>query len=281
MPSSAPVGHPPARRPAHERARRCRRRRRVSRRTPRRSSPADLEIDWSRPAVEIDRVVRVGSRVDDVPGQPAAGARRPPDRRHAGRARHAARRASMSARAPGGFALGAVQPEGRKAVGRTLRGGTARASSPASASVRDRRSPTGLSRSMPSCTSSATVPTRTSRFPRLLSRERPLGPRPRLRHRARLRHVADAARVRLAGRSIRLEAPRPAGAHCPASRRLPARLHGHAAARGGRRDRPCRSGVRAGLRQRSPAEGRVSTVRPSRRCDPTELSGLDRRAAHH
>ena len=97
---------------------RCRRRRRrpASRRTPTRSTPAELRLDWSRPAVELDRVVRVGGAWTTFR-----------DRRlkvHDGRASRRARRpsrvdldadAATVGTGEGGLRLLTVQPEGKAA----------------------------------------------------------------------------------------------------------------------------------------------------------------------
>ena len=163
--------------------------------------PADLEIDWTRPAVEIARLVRVGrawttfrgNRLLVVRGVPGAAVPGVPGEL----------RDEVVATGEGSYVLEAVQPEGKERRRCSRRGATARALRQASGSVRDR--PTVRSRSRRSCTSSG----RCLRQPRAAGRARawrPRRPRPSLRHRARVRHVAHAAGVRLAGRPVRREA---------------------------------------------------------------------------
>ncbi len=127
--------------------------------------PADLEIDWTRPAVEIDRVVRVGRAWTTFRGQRLLVLDGRPTREARGRAR-GARAAWMSARAPGSFALdiGAArgaQAHRRGGVAQRCAGRARRAPRLVTEPLTDAR----RSRSKHSCTSSATTPTRTSRCP--------------------------------------------------------------------------------------------------------------------
>jgi len=76
--------------------------------------PADLEIDWARPAVEVDRLVRIGrawttfrgTRLLVVRGAPGAAVPGEPGELHG----------EIVATGEGGYVLEAVQPQGRTAV---------------------------------------------------------------------------------------------------------------------------------------------------------------------
>ena len=106
---------PPPRRAAHATGWARPRRKRASPTYAAKIDSAELEIDWTRPAVEIARLVRVGRRVDDVPRQPVArGARQPPGAAMAGEPGEL--RGEAVATGDGSYVLEAVQPQGRSVV---------------------------------------------------------------------------------------------------------------------------------------------------------------------
>ena len=142
--------------------------------------PAELELDWTHPADELDRVVRVGRRVDDVPAKRLLGARprrhapsmpRPArvcstrrDRRHRRRRARAPRGAARRTPADAGDGVDATAPASRTASG----------SDDKRLTLRGRRAGGGPRSAW--CASSTTGPTPTSPSPPLLDAHRPLGP---------------------------------------------------------------------------------------------------------
>ena len=242
--------------------------------------PADLFLDWHRPAAELHRVVRLGrawttwrgrrllvlaARVTDIPLGDLAPGQLQDD---------------IVVTGDGGLRLITVQPEGR---------------SPMAASDWLRGAGPDLSRASAveaeriGCP--APGPGRPGRHrrrrPGQRGRARPSGRQPAARpgpgpgHGAGLRHLSPAAFLRLAGRPPHPGPNGPPGPGRPAVGRLPAGLDPHPRPRRGvdHGGRGARSGSLAGQRGPAPggrrAGGRAGCV--ARRRHRVELPGLDRR----
>ena len=274
-------------------------------------SPSDHHLDWTAPAVELHRVVRLGEAWTtfrgrapqdplDPPGRPDDRPTSDPDRATGPRR---ARSDRGSAPGPACSSSSRCSPRARVAS-RPRTGAVALASSPASGSARIRRErarrrrgrveaplPAGTRGGTGGRRGAAAGPRRAAadRAGRRLRQPRPAGPaRPGRRldqrdrgfvDRARLRHDPHAAVVRLVDRPVRDARARPADPHGPAPGRLPARLPRDPAPRRGQRHR--RRGAhpfsRAGQR-RAPPGGRCAP-RLARRRHPAVLPGLDHRPA--
>ena len=181
-----------------------------SRRTGEPTYAAKLEPATSRstgrgPPLEVDRVVRVGQRVDDVPRPAAEGARRQPDR---GATASAGVLAGVEVgTGDGGCRLGRGAARGASRIDAAAWRNGARVAARRTARARDRRSPTARRRARRARPHRARRRLREPRAARAAVAQRPLRPRSGVRHRARLRHDAHAASVRLARRPLRHAAP--------------------------------------------------------------------------
>ena len=261
-------GHPAAGRHAGRRARRRPRPQEGEPPTPTKIDPAELEIDWSRPAAEIDRLVRLGGAWTTFRGPAAQGvAGRPATARRRRRRRPATARSSWSR----------CSPRARAAWRRPTGPDGARLGDPAPGSARDRR-PARLALDA-LVRIDVDGPTPTSSCPSCSSA---VGPRPSatgLRDRLVYGTDAHAAGVRLAGRPVPRSASstRRCGPRCASA--PTSSLPRHAAARRGaaRPSRPCRR--RCGASSTRCCAGGRRAGRLARRRDPAELPRLDRRAA--
>ena len=202
-------GHAAAGRRARRRARRAGAAGRASPPTPPRSTPASWQLDWSRPAVELDRLVRLGGAWTTFRGKrlkvwQADRSTAPTTRGLVGAAPGALDGTVVAAGDGCARAWSRCSPRARAA--RTAAGVAQRRPPGARRTARRvsaaRRRPPGSSRVD---ALGAHRPRRRLRQPRPAAdarAQRARRPRPGLRHRARLRHDPHAAGVRLARRPL-------------------------------------------------------------------------------
>ena len=240
--------------------------------------PADLEIDWSRPAVRSIASVRVGRAWTTFRGQRLWVLDGRPIARHVERARRA-RPAWTSARARRVPARRRAA-RGAQAPRRGRRGATARGAARRTAGLVTDGDRCACRRARRAGPHRARGRVREPRAARGALSWRSVGPRSGVRHRARLRHAADAASVRLARRSFHHATARPARAHDLRLGAYQLAFIGtapHAAVNATVAIAPSHA---ASVRQRDPAQGRRRARRVPGRRHPLELSGLDRRPPH-